>query len=333
MGPAVDALKADLDKARQAAKVPPLSIQIAAENTVKSKLPAYKTWRKSPNTSCTDGVGPSRQTILSEKREGKRTSSRTGQHRTSLPEPCCMHPTLQDLQHSPHFSGSQAPQEVGCSSPGKTTKRALPLSPTSSGCWASLRRLATMRHAPLTVAALGLASPSRVSGQTSVVSTASCAEATCPPRLPASLCRRCSLVILDGPGAAPFLRICPDQNRNQRLACAPSNLEGTLMRGTGGRRSELVFFFFREREAGNITKECEGQKLRHNQTKNCLMQITPPRRACGRQSHMMSDLDGVGPSVPGLPRLSRSEMLELSRQHKREWTPNGSAKIAEREHG
>ena len=119
------------------------------------------------------------------------------------------------------------------------------------------------------------------SGQwANVVSTASCAEATCPPRLPASLCRRCSLVILDGPGAAPFLRICPDQDRNQRLACAPSNLEGTLMRGTGGRRSELVFFFLREREAGNITKECEGQKLRHNQTKKCLMQITPPRRAC-----------------------------------------------------
>ena len=90
------------------------------------------------NTSCTDGVGPSRQTIPSEKREGKRTSSRTGQHRTSLPEPCCMHPTLQDLQHSPHFGGSQAPQEVGCSSPAKTTKRALPLSPTSSGCRAFL---------------------------------------------------------------------------------------------------------------------------------------------------------------------------------------------------
>ena len=31
-----------------------------AENTIKSKkLPAHKTWRKSPNTSCTDGVGPS----------------------------------------------------------------------------------------------------------------------------------------------------------------------------------------------------------------------------------------------------------------------------------
>ena len=40
---------------------------------------------------------------------------------------------------------------------------------------------------------------------------------------------------------------------------------------------------------------------------------------------MTSDVDGVGPSVPGLPRLSRGSA--------REWTPNGSGKTAEREHG
>ena len=53
-------------------------------------------------------------------------------------------------------------------SPASTTRRVLPSR-------ASFRRLATSRRAPLVLAVRGLASPSRVKRQTSVVSTANCA--------------------------------------------------------------------------------------------------------------------------------------------------------------
>ena len=155
-----------------------------------------------PTPSCTDGVGPSTPgEQFSDKRE--RANARAAEHANielhrlshaacALPCKICGTPrTLAESKHLRKWAVSN--ENLPPTSPAKTTRRALPLSPTSSGYRASLRRLATERHAPLTVAALGLASPSRVSGKPAwcpLPVVLHQVEATRPPRLPASLCRR-----------------------------------------------------------------------------------------------------------------------------------------------
>ena len=59
-------------------------------------------------------------------------------------------------------------------SPARTTNRARARGPTSSGYVRSFLRRARVRTAPSICAAPGLADPSQWSGETSVVSTASC---------------------------------------------------------------------------------------------------------------------------------------------------------------
>ena len=129
--------------------------------------------RDGPLCSCGDAI---------QQGQSIRTCSSAPEHGTPPAHQRRVSSSFEQFWHATDFRRSQTSQKWAVSSenrpptsPPRTTSRALPSAPASSGYRLSFRVRARTNDAPFSVAHLGFATPSRVNGHTRVVSMASCA--------------------------------------------------------------------------------------------------------------------------------------------------------------
>ena len=91
------------------------SVRFYVKALYTSSSRAHQKWRESPNTSWTQGVGPSTPAEQSPVKKGERESTRcsTGQHGTPPTQPRCAGASLQQLGHITHFRCRQSTEERG----------------------------------------------------------------------------------------------------------------------------------------------------------------------------------------------------------------------------